>query len=280
MKGLFLCACSLLLLASGCQKKQHAKAQLRAIYDQPCFSEVCAQAARDEDRFATFKADPFFNLICERSSYEEGERAIEAIERDYPELHARCGQFRENDRLGSPRVYDYGKWGVFSPTTLGYVAMAARARAQLGDLSGKRILQIGAGYGGLCKILSELFTFKSYTIVDFQPQLDLTQSYLERLGVLGVTFCTWENLSVEEGVDCAISEGQFSELCAEEQQRLLEQVMKHVDLGCLWGEVVPQHFGVSTLGPDLIARRLGKFGNEVSLEKGDGKNYQLYWTIK
>ncbi len=279
MKVFFLWVIALSLLTYGCQKKHPAAVRLRAIYDQPCFSEICSRAAQDEETFNSFKTDPFFTLICERRSFDEGALSLIAIEREWPEFAQHCEQFRENDQLGAPRVYDYGKWGVFSPTTLSYVEMAVRAQRELGDLSGKKILQVGAGYGGLCKILSDLHVFQSYTIVDFQPQIDLARSYLNRLGISGVTFCTWQQLS-NQGYDCVVSEGQFSELCKEEQLRLIDQIFKHVDTGCIWGYVVPQHFGVSSLGPDLIERRLANQGKEISLIKGGRGNYQLYWTIK
>ncbi|MBY0530252.1 MAG: putative sugar O-methyltransferase [Rhabdochlamydiaceae bacterium] len=270
----------LFICVFGCQKKDKHLVRLRAIYDQPVFSEIYMQAAQDEEKFSHFKSNPLFKLLFENRCYEEGISALSEIEARLPAFAEKKDLFRENDRFGSPEVWEYGKWGAFSPTTLHYVAFAAKIKCNLGDVSNKHLLQIGAGYGGLCKIMHDAFSFSSYTIVDFAPQLQLAQAYLKHFGINNVQLYTFDQLPSEISYDCVFSDGNFSELCKEDQSRLINRVFKQIDTGFFSGAMIPQHFGVSTLSVDGIVKALAKQKKSVSLTSLERGAYEFYWKTQ
>src|SRR5205807_1900385 len=112
----------------------------------------------------------------------------------WPDLQASFERFRENDRLGSPQVCEYGQHGTFSPTTLRYINVLSDLRRLFGDLDGLRVLEIGGGYGGQCFVTSVLFKPRSWTIVDLGPCRALQRAYLNRLGVPNLHFLSAEQL--------------------------------------------------------------------------------------
>jgi hypothetical protein len=251
--------------------------RLRAIYHQPVFSELCIEAAYNEEKFSQFKSDSYFNLLWENRSYEEGLFALKGIEHSVPEFAEKKALFRANDCWGNPKVWDYAEWGSFSPTTLHYVEFAAKIKCNLGDVFGKHLLQIGAGYGGLCKIMHDAFSFSSYTIVDFAPQVQLAQIYLKHFGIDNVHFYTFDTLPSGGAYDCVFSDGSFSELCKEDQARLINRVFRHINAGFFIGTLIPQHFGVSPLSVDAISKALRKQNKSVSLTLLERGAYEFYW---
>src|SRR5689334_19125596 len=106
---------------AGCQKKGPA---MRCIYDQSVFADACMRAFSDERAFAVFKREPFYSLLYQAYSYEEGWDFLREIEREYPTLIAQFDRLRSSDRIGDPKVYDYGSYGAFSPTTLRAIQIA------------------------------------------------------------------------------------------------------------------------------------------------------------
>ena len=147
-----------LLLMAGCKKKEVTPPP-RCIYDQPVFAEVSSKAALEEEAFSQFKSNPFFNLLWENLTAVEGAAWLQKIETQFPALVEKLNLFRENDSLGSPRVYPFGDIGSFSPSTLRLAAIAGDLQQRVGNLSHLRVVQIGADYGGLCKILHDLSPF-------------------------------------------------------------------------------------------------------------------------
>lgn len=253
-------------LLYGCQSGKQKRQRPRAIYDQSCFTALYEQAASDKDAFEQFKRDPFFNLICENLSYEEGLTSAQAIREKYPFLMSRLEQFRANDQIGHPRLFHYEDLGMFSPQTLRYIEIAGRLQSQFGDLSGKHIVLIGSGYGGLCKILHDFFPSSRYTLIDLPAQLQLARKYLACLKVDEVKLCALEDLPKETMCDCVISDRHFSEFGRLEQGVLMEKVLKKADLGLLVGYTVPQHFGVISLSYEAIKHRLSQQEKRVWIE--------------
>ncbi|MBS0604689.1 MAG: putative sugar O-methyltransferase [Verrucomicrobia bacterium] len=285
MKSLQIIGCIALsyLALAGCQKKE-VKNSPRCIYDQTVFAKCFETAACDDVRFAQFKRDPFFNLLWENLSKEEGEKWLRQIESEYPLMVEKFDRFKESDKIGSPRVYDFGKAGEFSPTTLRFAAIAGDLKSRLGSWSGQKVVQIGAGYGGLCRILSEVDSFGSYTLVDLPSQLALAKKYLEGFGIQGVLYLTPEELPKDERYDLVVSDMAFSEYNRSYQELFFDRVLSRSRSGFLIGHVFPKHFGVVPLSIDEIKGRFDKNGKFLSWEFQEPtierENYFIFWKLE
>ena len=271
--------CCFLLL--GCHKKEEKKSP-RSIYDQPVFAELALLAAKEEGQFAHFKRDPFFNLLWENHTFEEGKRWLQDIEAKSPWMKERFDLFRQNDQLGSPRVFDYGKEGFFSPSTLRWIALAGDLKLRLGSLSNLHIVQIGAGYGGLCKILHAMEGFGSYAIVDLPEPLALAKKYLEELGVENVVFLTPEELPKKTRYDLVISDMSFSEFNRSYQEVFFDKILSCSHSGYLLGHIFPKHYGVVPLSFEELKTRVARLKKcakwEMDEPAVDKEDYFIYFS--
>ncbi len=251
---------ALAFLVVGCSKAGK-KPSARAIYDQAPIAEACLLAAGDAAAFETFKRDPYLNLLWENATEEEGRIAFERIQRQYPFLVEKFSRFQTSDGVGMPRVFSYGDGVAFSPYTLRLMSIAGDIQTRVGDLGGKKIVQIGAGYGGLCKVLHDLHEWDEYVIIDLPEQLALARKYLEALGVHNVEYvsvCDLGEFSKRGTCDFVISDHSFSEFDRPYQERLLSEVFPHTRGGYILGHVFPKHFGVSALDVETIEKKLKK----------------------
>jgi hypothetical protein len=266
------------LLITGCKTKE-VKNPPRCIYDQPVFAAAFLDAANDDDRFMEFKKNPFFNLLWENLSFEEGQKYLDKIENHFPFLKEKFEMFRTSDHIGSPRTYAFGKAGAFSPSTLRLIALSGEMQLKVGDWKGLHVVQIGAGYGELCKILYDISKFESYTLVDLPEQLSLAKKYLACFGVRNVTFLTPEQLSKEARYDWAISDMSFSEFNRPHQLLFIDRIVSRSSCAFLLGRIFPKHYGVVPMNLDELKSRLekgGKFSKwEVREPTIEDENYLI-----
>jgi predicted O-methyltransferase YrrM len=208
-----------------------------SISDTRAFPARAAAAAQDDALFASFKRDPEFRVVIENLTCEHGRHYLDTALRQTPWLAGQLDRFRENDRIGSPQVCDYGDLGSFSPTTLRYVKVLSDLSRLFGSLEGARIVEIGGGYGGQCHVISAAARPGSYTLVDLEPVLMLQRRYLKELGVPEVRFATADELEPARDYDLVISNYAFSECTRPVQQRYIEQILARSARGyitCNW----------------------------------------------
>lgn len=236
----------LVFINAGCQKTSGKKGPaLRCIYDQSVFAACCREAVKEEAKFQVFKRDPFYSFLYQGYSYEEGWEALREIEQKHPSLLAHRDKFRTADQIGGPEVYDYGDFGVFSPTTLHHILRAGKIQEEMKQMPhASAMIQIGAGYGALCKILHDLGLWKTYAIVDLPEHLALARKVLGEQGIHNVAFYSIDEIPSSVQYDVAISDGSFSEFSRALQKRLIDKVLLHARAGLIWGHVFPKHFGV------------------------------------
>ncbi len=203
-------------------------------YTKKQFVHICQQAATNDVAFSQFKRNPYYRYFLENVSYEEGLKALEAIRKEYPELLDFSEQFRLNDSLGNPIVYNYDNLGKFSPTTLRYIKIAGDLKREFGDkLNHMHILEIGGGYGGLCKILADICHFASYTILDLPQCNALSRKYLGLMGIKNVHFIDQTAFDQIQKYDLVISNLAFSKMERTEQTIYLEKTIKSSPNGYL-----------------------------------------------
>jgi putative sugar O-methyltransferase len=251
------------------------------ISDNELYPAFCKEAAVNETAFQDFKRVPIFNLVHEHATYEEGHDYLVQVLSKSPFLLEKLESFRKNDSIGNPRVYNYPFVGTFSPTTLQYIKIAGDLAQHFGDLNGLKVLEIGGGDGGQCKILHDIYQFKKYTILDLPDCLELTQKALAAHNITGVDYCTPKTFSKNENYDLIISNYSFTEFNRKMQKVFIKTLFKKTPKGFLTCNFYPKHFGVKSLPKEELLREIKKAGlnaHEFPEEPLTGKDhFILVW---
>ena len=175
------------------------------------YAEVCTEAVNDDDVFKKFKSDPRYIAITENVPIENGKiyaEDIQAYDIDSDLISA----FKENDLIGGANIVNYGKpFGMISPSTLRYIQNALDISYFFGEGELNKIVEIGAGYGGLCKTISCLCDFEEYHIYDMNEACKLQEKYLSNFEIEGNLFYHSEPEELND-IDLLISNYAYSEL--------------------------------------------------------------------
>lgn len=265
---------SITLLISSCGKKE-TRPKARSIYDLPVFAKACQTSI--EEGFSTFKQNPYLGLLWENRTEEQGREALQAIEQRYPLILQNLDKLKTGDQIGSPRLYQYGEHGSISPYTLYTAALCGDIAERCGDLAGKNIVQIGAGYGALCHMLHTLYPLSSYTLIDLPEQLALAKKYLESLGVMGVHYISIQDGLPKGSYDLLLSDQSFSEFSRDEQKRMIDRLFSHCASGYVRGHLFPKHFGVVALNPGEIIKILKRSVLYLEEPEHDRDVYFIQW---
>lgn len=182
------------------------------------YKNICKLAATDNDIFNIFKSNVDYNSILEHVSYEQGLLYLDYLNLNFSELNKYIEYFKKNDIFGGTRLYLYKDIGMISPSTLRYIKVLSDIIEMFGDLNNKKIIEIGGGYGGQCVILNQYFkNIKSYTLIDLDEALLLTNKYLNKLNI-DHKILKIENINnLNEDFDLVISNYAYSELSKELQ---------------------------------------------------------------
>lgn len=143
------------------------------------YRAACKLAAIDEKAFANFRNDPHIACVIENTTKEWSDKALE-------------------------------KMGM-TPTMVRYWYTANLIELLIGIMRGV-VVEIGGGYGGMCRVITERWELDDYIIYDLPEVLELQQRYLiehgcsasycERGGQfdearLCISWCAWSELSRE-----------------------------------------------------------------------------------
>lgn len=152
------------------------------------YLDWCEKYIEDDESFKTFKSNKDYfrtfdlNPIHGQIYKEEVETQynVDPNSKEYLELLER---FKENDSIGDPEKLDYDGH-MFSPPTLRYIKNSFFITAQLNGKPIKRILEVGGGYGGLCKTLDVVLDFNEYIFVDLEPVIKVQEKYVNQFECL------------------------------------------------------------------------------------------------
>jgi len=206
---------------------------MNSISDTQQYKNVCIQAANDEGFFSTFKTNPVYNGILEHVSEEQGRLYLDYIKNNSPELLENIKYFKENDKHGGTLKFSYAEIGEISPSTLRYIKVLSDIKNKFGDITGKKIIEIGAGYGGQCLILNKMFTPSEYSIVDLDEASQLSNRYLNTNGITPRIIKISEIANIDEDFDIVISNYAYSELDRNLQDLYYDKIIKRSKNGYL-----------------------------------------------
>ncbi len=254
-----------------------------SISEQSNYPRFCLQAAKDDAVFSQFKRSPSYRPILEHVPFEQGLGYLSIIEAKYAYLLSHIDGFRKNDLLGNPETFNFGPVvGRMSPTTLRYMKVSGDLYSLFGDLTGKKIIEIGAGYGGQCKIISELSDFSSYTIVDLPEVILLAEKYLKALEIKDVNFESHDQYTKSNSYDLVISNYAFSEVSVNEQISYIENILNKSSCGYLTCNFVSDQFGIKSLSLGQLLAYLEQPGRKIRVLPEDpvtsSNNLIVVWS--
>ena len=220
-----------------------ARRRLTSLTRGQLYPQFCQTAANDLRVFNTFRRHPVYNKVLEHITRDQGEAYLaiieKAVEKDSGLLDD-IDRFKENDRVGKPRVYAYPSIGEISPTTLRYIKVLMDLKERFSSLDGFRVCEIGVGYGGLCRIVDSSFAVKTYCLVDLKPVLLLAQRYLEHFIIRSMLEYKTMNEMEPREFDLVISNYAFSELPRSIQDVYMEKAILRAKRGYItYNEILP-----------------------------------------
>ena len=186
------------------------------------YLNVCNYAANSDEFFKQFKSHPAYRHVLEHVSYEEGQQYLKEIEIDYLD---KLQEVKQNDSIGEPTTYEYPLVGTMSPTTIRYIKNTSDIISKFGS-SFDSIVEIGGGYGGLCKVMSSFIKFDQYLLLDLEECNLLSRKYLSHFDLPTMSYRSEEIDEIDENFDLLISNYAFSECHREVQLDYINRFIK------------------------------------------------------
>lgn len=245
------------------------------------YLSACARAAHDDQFFNTFKQSGYYRPILEHVSRDMGAQYLNDTKIEFLD---KLELIKQNDTQGSPETHYYPVVGEISPTTLRYLKHTSDIITHFGsDL--KTIVEIGGGYGGLCKTLSCFVNFENYTIIDLEEPNCLARKYLSKFN-LPVSSCRLDEVHEQNNFDLLISNYAFSELSRDTQEEYLAKVIVKCNMFYMifndMGNNIHHDEFINIMLPTHDVEYSSEFGieTESKILVGRKKQHDCHWGIK
>tara|TARA_B110001452_G_C15117418_1_gene389498 strand:- start:169 stop:921 length:753 start_codon:yes stop_codon:yes gene_type:complete len=241
--------------------------------DYPSF---CKKASNDDNFFRSFRSNPVFDSIVDVLNHEAGKKFCEHLKSKYPRSLVKIEEYRKNDNIGSPRVYEYDDFGIISPSTLRYVNILFHIEELFENLNDFNIVELGIGYGGQSRLINESFNTSSYSFIDLPEVLGLAKRYLSNFpSSSDLFFYHIDNLKIKQ-YDLFISNYAFTELRRDLQDFYLENVILKSDRGyMIYNDINPKDF--NSLKKDDLVKLIPNSKVLPEIPMTSEKNCIIYW---
>ncbi len=195
------------------------------------YLKSCEDFVNDDEKFKVFKMDKGYTPVLEHISYEESILFISEMKNTDSISNELIQRFKENDLHGTPQICEYDLFGKMSPSTIRYIKNTLdifdffhSSRKNI-----KNIVEIGGGYGGLCKTMNVLFDFDNYTLVDLPVVNKLSKKYISKFENLeeNVSHVSFDQIEIIENADLVISNYAFSECSYEIQKKYYDKIISN-----------------------------------------------------
>jgi putative sugar O-methyltransferase len=250
-----------------------------SISDTSRYRDVCRMAYEDDNLFEGFKSDDIYKEILEHTSPEQGKKYYDEIEKFNPHLleDDNIEKAIKNDMIGNPIKVFYENLYI-SPSTLRYLKVVSDLINLYGSLDNMDIVEIGVGYGGQALIICNFFNIKSYTLVDIDEVLKLSEKYLEYHDPeTELKFYNQFQLPDKE-YDLVISNYAFSECTKQTQDIYTKKILNMSKRGYMTNNNISHIFGVDSYDAKSLMEKINKqvtINQEIPLTHKD--NYLLTW---
>lgn len=197
------------------------------------FLEECSRAATDREAFKTFRQMPHIQAVVENRQEDWMDRFLDPVRKSLPNYGELIAIAARIDTVGSPPIAKPPQPPI-SPTMAGYLMVYAALRNLFGSLTGKRIVEIGGGYGGQAAVILSTETVGVYRIIDLPEPANLQGQFLRQFQLNGGW---WATGTLESGPDAewdlCISSCAFSELDEAARTKYVECVLSKSRSGWL-----------------------------------------------
>lgn len=209
--------------------------------------------------FSNFKRDTKYNTILEGNEKIVGDIALQSIKNyggfDY--LVKNIDKFKENEQIGNPQKFIYDGIEV-APSTLRYVNSLLEIKRL--NINPKKIIEIGGGYGGLCKILSTEFIWDEYIIIDILPATKLCNKYLQAMKLNAKAVTEYDGES-----DLVIADSSLAECNLETQEKYAKLINKSKSAYIVYNTL---HIAESARFYNAFISKLIGFNMKIELTNG------------
>ena len=192
---------------------------------------ACVEAVENDDAFANFKSNPKYKTILEHVLKDQGQAYLNICnDMNEDAVRENIEAFKENDKIGNPELYPYpGLTGTISPTTLRYMKNTFEMALMLDGAEVNKIVEVGGGYGGLCRVLSKVCDFDEYIMIDLPEVSALQRKYIDQFPDLKdkVKCIPTTDLAEITDVDLFISNYALSECDLESQMAYFQCIVQH-----------------------------------------------------
>lgn len=192
---------------------------------------ACRKFVSDDTEFNKFRQDRDYGKILEGGEYVVGSAYLNRIKstHDLSVVNDYLSKFKENDIYGQPTIFNYDILGDICPNTIHYISTVMDIYTKFPNTQFNKVVEIGAGFGALCKIFSSVYNFNEYIIVDLPDVVKLCKKYLSNFKELDnrVKFVSCEDINDIDfsNTDLCISEAALAECGYDTQQMYIEKII-------------------------------------------------------
>ena len=189
---------------------------------------ACKEFSENKESFNCFKQDPRYTPVLEHVSVDDGNLYVSEMKSKELVTKEILEKVKENDKYGSPTLFKQAEFGEISPTTIRYLKNCLDIFHHFGhNTDYKKVVEIGGGYGGLCKVFSSFVNFDRYYLVDFVEANLLSKTYLDKFEIgKKIIHISTDEFKGVEAADLAISNYAFSECSGAYQKLYYEKIIK------------------------------------------------------
>lgn len=225
--------------------------------DEP-YLTICLKAATTPYYFQNFRSLNEYTHAVEISNGKPFAEYL--LDQASDETWSKLNSFKKLESFGNPRTTYYPSLGNFSATTLRYILIADEIGKLFKLPDQAKIVEIGAGFGGQCYVLSQVASVARYYIYDLPEPTALIQKMMGVLGIKNVTCLPTDAPLPEERIDLFISNYSFSECDKQVQLDYFERVLKKADRGYVIYNQTSHYYGLSSLSPIELIQLLERNG--------------------
>jgi hypothetical protein len=191
----------------------------------------------NDSAFSTFRQDPDYGKILE-GWHDGGPTWLKMILDKHGDeiLKEKLELFKLNDLYGGPTIRNLNVVGNICPFTLKYIYNGLDIKKHFSGKKFKKIVEIGAGYGAMTIILSALYDFDEYILIDLPDVINLCKKYLKHFPELfnKIKFISCLDLKTMESItdiDLFISDSCLAECDLSTQLDYYNKIIKNSKFG-------------------------------------------------
>ncbi len=168
------------------------------------YLDICLNASQSNIFFNNFRSLNDYKGTVECGSEKSDIFYDFLLKNASADTKSHFAEFETLDIIGNPDKKNYQELKNISATTLRYIIFTDHMQKLFNLNNTAHIVEIGAGFGGQCFVLSKLEAFNSYTIYDLPVVQELIKKVISKLGISGVSCMPINNISMKMIHNCSL----------------------------------------------------------------------------